>query len=150
MKKLLRKTTSFLMALFMILQVMLPAFSSTSRAEDENPNMIKGLEEIKNDTDLNISIKKSQEIYDKKKTKKDENKFSIALSMPDDVSKVRLIKRNDLSLFEDKHYDTNEQASKEYWHIKDMLNDQGLDIDLEIINDDQGYKILTKEDYENL
>ena len=150
MKKLLRKTTSFLMALFMILQVMLPAFSSTSRAEDENPNMIKGLEEIKNDKDLNISIKKSQEIYDKKKEKKDENKFSIALSMPDDVSKVRLIKRNDLSLFEDKHYDTNEQASKEYWHIKDMLNDQGLDIDLEIINDDQGYKILTKEDYENL
>ena len=150
MKKLMRKITSLLMAIFMILQVMLPAFSSTSRAEDENPNMIKGLEEIKNDTDLNISIKKSQEIYDKKKTKKDENKFSIALSMPDDVSKVRLIKRNDLSLFEDKHYDTNEQASKEYWHIKDMLNDQGLDIDLEIINDDQGYKILTKEDYENL
>ena len=150
MKKLMRKITSLLMAIFMILQVMLPAFSSTSRAEDENPNMIKGLEEIKNDTDLNISIKKSQEIYDKKKTKKDENKFSIALSMPDDVSKVRLIKRNDLSLFEDKHYDTNEEASKEYWHIKDMLNDQGLDIDLEIINDDQGYKILTKEDYENI
>lgn len=70
MKKLMRKITSLLMAIFMILQVMLPAFSSTSRAEDENPNMIKGLEEIKNDTDLNISIKKSQEIYDKKKEKK--------------------------------------------------------------------------------
>ncbi|MFR4762940.1 MAG: hypothetical protein ACLT9V_00050 [Anaerococcus obesiensis] len=48
------------------------------------------------------------------------------------------------------NFPTNEDASKEYWRIKDMLNLQGLDLDLEIIKEDQGYKILTKNEMENL
>ncbi|MDU5559890.1 SpaA isopeptide-forming pilin-related protein [Anaerococcus vaginalis] len=150
MKKILRKMMSFVMAVFMVLQVMLPAFSTTSKAEEEKPNSIKGLEEMKDDTDVYFSILKSQEIYDKSKKKKDENKFSIAISMPDTTSKFRLIKRNDLKLYEDGYFDTNEKASKEYWRVKDMLNSQGLDLDLEIIKEDEGYKIVTKDQLEKL
>lgn len=150
MKKILRKMMSFVMAVFMVLQVMLPAFSTTSKAEEEKPNSIKGLEEMKDDADVYFSILKSQEIYDKSKKKKDENKFSIAISMPDTTSQFRLIKRNDLKLYEDGYFDTNEKASKEYWRVKDMLNSQGLDLDLEIIKEDQGYKIVTKDQLEKL
>ena len=150
MKKILRKMMSFVMAVFMVLQVMLPAFASSSKAEEEKPNSIKGLEEMKDDTDVYFSILKSQEIYDKSKKQKDENKFSIAISMPDTTSKFRLIKRNDLKLYEDGYFDTNEKASKEYWRVKDMLNSQGLDLDLEIIKEDEGYKIVTKDQLEKL
>lgn len=150
MKKILRKMMSFVMAVFMVLQVMLPAFASSSKAEEEKPNSIKGLEEMKDDDDVYFSILKSQEIYDKSKKQKDENKFSIAISMPDTTSKFRLIKRNDLKLYEDGYFDTNEKASKEYWRVKDMLNSQGLDLDLEIIKEDEGYKIVTKDQLEKL
>ena len=148
MKKLARKMMSLLMAVFMVLQVILPAFATSSKAEDENPNSIKSVDKLEDDPDLDLSIKKSQEIYDKKKVEKDQDKFTIAVSIPDTNSKFRLVKRNDLKLFDDKYFETNEKASKEYWRVKDMLNDQGLDLDLEIIEDENGFKLVTKEELE--
>lgn len=150
MKTLLRKMTSFLMAFFMVIQVMLPAFTITSKAEEVKPNTIKSIEEIKDDENVNISITKSQLIYDKKHIKKDQDKFSLALTMPDTTSNFRLVKRINLKLYDDGYFDSNEQASKEYWRVKDMLNDQGLDLDLEIINDEEGYRLVTKEELENI
>ena len=150
MKKLLRKLTSFAIALFMVLQVMLPAFATRSKAEELEPNTIKNIENLETNEDAYLSITDSQKIYDKKKIDKDESKFSIAVGLPFTSSSFRLVKRNDLKLYEDKFFQTNEDASKEYWRIKDMLNLQGLDLDLEIIKEDQGYKILTKSEMENL
>lgn len=150
MKKLLRKLTSFAIALFMVLQVMLPAFATRSKAEELEPNTIKNIENLEADEDTYLSVTNSQKIYDKKKIDKDESKFSIAVGLPSTSSSFRLVKRNDLKLYEDKIFQTNEDASKEYWRIKDMLNLQGLDLDLEIIKEDQGYKILTKNEMENL
>ncbi len=150
MKKLLRKLTSFAIALFMVLQVMLPAFATRSKAEELEPNTIKNIENLETNEDAYLSITNSQKIYDKKKVDKDESKFSIAVGLPSTSSSFRLVKRNDLKLYEDKIFQTNEDASKEYWRIKDMLNLQGLDLDLEIIKEDQGYKILTKNEMENL
>lgn len=150
MKKLLRKLTSFAIALFMVLQVMLPAFATRSKAEELEPNTIKNIENLETNEDAYLSITNSQKIYDKKKIDKDESKFSIAVGLPSTSSSFRLVKRNDLKLYEDKIFQTNEDASKEYWRIKDMLNLQGLDLDLEIIKEDQGYKILTKNEMENL
>ncbi|MDD7766904.1 MULTISPECIES: SpaA isopeptide-forming pilin-related protein [Anaerococcus] len=149
MKKLARKMMSLLMAVFMVLQVILPAFASSSKAEDENPNSIKSVDKLEDAPDLDLSIKKSQEIYDKKKVEKDQDKFSIAVSIPDTSDKFRLVKRNDLKLFDDKYFETNEKASKEYWRVKDMLNDQGLDLDLEMIEDENGFKLIKKEELEN-
>lgn len=150
MKTLLRKMTSFLMAFFMVIQVMLPAFTTTSKAEEVKLNTIKSIEEIKDDENVNLSITKSQLIYDKKHIKKDQDKFSLALTMPDTTSNFRLVKRIDLKLYDDGYFDSNEQASKEYWRVKDMLNSQGLDLDLEIINDEEGYRLVTKEELENI
>ena len=150
MKKLLRKLTSFAMALFMVLQVMLPAFATRSKAEEVEPNTIKNIEDYEVDDDSYLSITDSQKIYDKKKIDKDESKFSIAVGVSDTSSNFRLVKRNDLKLFDDRYFQTNEDASKEYWRIKDMLNEQGLDVDLEIIEEEQGYRILTKDDLEKL
>ena len=150
MKKLLRKLTSFAIALFMVLQVMLPAFATRSKAEELEPNTIKNIENLETNDDAYLSITNSQKIYDKKKIDKDESKFSIAVGLPSTSSSFRLVKRNDLKLFDDSIFPTNEDASKEYWRIKDMLNLQGLDLDLEIIKEDQGYKILTKNEMENL
>lgn len=150
MKRLLRKLTSFAIALFMVLQVMLPAFATRSKAEELEPNTIKNIENLETNEDAYLSITNSQKIYDKKKVDKDESKFSIAVGLPSTSSSFRLVKRNDLKLYEDKIFQTNEDASKEYWRIKDMLNLQGLDLDLEIIKEDQGYKILTKNEMENL
>ena len=150
MKKLSRKMTSFLMALFMVLQVMLPAFKTTSKAQEDNLNTIKSIEQMKDDNAVNLSITKAQQIYDKKKIKKDEDKFSVAVTMPDTTSNFRLVKRIDLKLYDDGYFDSNEQASKEYWRVKDMLNSQGLDLDLEIINDEEGYRLVTKEELENI
>ncbi|MDU1315880.1 SpaA isopeptide-forming pilin-related protein [Anaerococcus hydrogenalis] len=150
MKKLSRKMTSFLMALFMVLQVMLPAFKTTSKAQEDNLNTIKSIEQMKNDNAVNLSITKAHQIYDKKKIKKDEDKFSVAVTMPDTTSNFRLVKRIDLKLYDDGYFDSNEQASKEYWRVKDMLNSQGLDLDLEIINDEEGYRLVTKEELENI
>ncbi|KWZ97714.1 LPXTG-motif protein cell wall anchor domain protein [Anaerococcus hydrogenalis] len=149
MKKFLRKLTSFAMALFMVLQVMLPAFATKSKAEEENPNSIKSIENLDPDDETYFSITDSQKIYDKKKIKKDESKFSIAIGLPDTSSNFKLVKRNDLKLYDDELFPTNEEASKEYWRVKDMLNDQGLDTDLEIIKEDQGYRIINKENLEN-
>lgn len=150
MKKLLRKLTSFTMALFMVLQVMLPAFATRSKAEELEPNTIKNIEDYEVDDDSYLSITDSQKIYDKKKIERDESKFSIAIGVSDTSSNFRLVKRNDLKLFDDRYFQTNEDVSKEYWRIKDMLNVQGLDIDLEIIEEEQGYRILTKDDLEKL
>lgn len=150
MKRLLRKLTSFAIALFMVLQVMLPAFATRSKAEELEPNTIKNIENFETNEDAYLSITDSQKIYDKKKIDKDESKFSIAVGLPSTSSNFRLVKRNDLKLFDDEFFQTNEDASKEYWRIKDMLNLQGLDLDLEIIKEDQGYKILTKNEMENL
>ena len=150
MKKILRKFASFAMALFMILQVMLPAFATISRAEEENPNSIKNLENLEIDDESYFSITNSQKIYDKKKIKKGEGNFSIAISMPDTSSNFKLVKRNDLKLYDDKIFKTKEEASKEYWRVKDMLNNQGLDLDLEIIKEDEGYKILDKDEIKNI
>ena len=150
MKTLLRKMTSFLMAFFMVIQVMLPAFKTTSKAQEDNLNTIKSIEEMKDDNEVNLSITKAQQIYDKKKIKKDEDKFSVAVTMPDTTSNFRLVKRIDLKLYDDGYFDSNEQASKEYWRVKDMLNSQGLDLDLEIINDEEGYRLVTKEELENI
>lgn len=150
MKRLLRKLTSFAIALFMVLQVMLPAFATRSKAEELEPNTIKNIENLETNEDAYLSITDSQKIYDKKKIDKDESKFSIAVGLPSTSSNFRLVKRNDLKLYEDNFFQTNEDASKEYWRIKDMLNLQGLDLDLEIIKEDQGYKILTKNEMENL
>lgn len=144
MKKILRKLTSFLMAFFMVVQVMLPAFMTKSKAQEEKPNTIKAIDKLEEDKDSSLSVSKSHEIYDKKQSKKDEDKFSVAVSLPDTTSKFRLVKRNDLKLYEDTYYKTNEEASKEYWHIKDMLNKQGLDLDLDIIEDENGYKLSTR------
>lgn len=137
------------MALFMVLQVMLPAFATKSKAEEENPNSIKSIENLNPDDETYFSITDSQKIYDKKKIKKDESKFSIAIGLPDTSSNFKLVKRNDLKLYDDELFPTNEEASKEYWRVKDMLNDQGLDTDLEIIKEDQGYRIINKENLEN-
>ena len=150
MKKLSRKLTSFAMALFMVLQVMLPAFATRSKAEEVEPNTIKNIEDYEVDDDSYLSITDSQKIYDKKKIERDESKFSIAIGVSDTSSNFRLVKRNDLKLFDDRYFQTNEDASKEYWRIKDMLNLQGLDVDLEIIEEDQGFRILTKDDLEKL
>ncbi len=150
MKKILRKSASFAMALFMILQVMLPAFATISRAEEENPNSIKNLENLEIDDESYFSITNSQKIYDKKKIKKGEGNFSIAISMPDTSSNFKLVKRNDLKLYDYKIFKTKEEASKEYWRVKDMLNNQGLDLDLEIIKEDEGYKILDKDEIKNI
>ncbi|MDU2583139.1 MAG: SpaA isopeptide-forming pilin-related protein [Anaerococcus hydrogenalis] len=150
MKTLLRKMTSFLMAFFMVIQVMLPAFKTTSKAQEDNLNTIKSIEQMKDDNAVNLSITKAQQIYDKKKIKKDEDKFSVAVTMPDTTSNFRLVKRIDLKLYDDGYFDSNEQASKEYWRVKDMLNSQGLDLDLEIINDEEGYRLVTKEELENI
>ena len=149
MKKILRKMTSFAMALFMVLQVMLPAFATKSKAEEENPNSIKSIENLNPDDETYFSITDSQKIYEKKKTKIDKNKFSIAIGLSDTSSKFKLVKRNDLKLYDDKLFPTNEEASKEYWRVKDMLNDQGLDTDLEIIKEDKGYRIINKENLGN-
>ena len=137
------------MALFMVLQVMLPAFATKSKAEEENPNFIKSIENLNPDDETYFSITDSQKIDDKKKIKKDESKFSIAIGLPDTSSNFKLVKRNDLKLYDDELFPTNEEASKEYWRVKDMLNDQGLDTDLEIIKEDQGYRIINKENLEN-
>ena len=138
------------MALFMVLQVMLPAFATRSKAEELEPNTIKNIEDYEVDDDSYLSITDSQKIYDKKKIERDESKFSIAIGVSDTSSNFRLVKRNDLKLFDDRYFQTNEDASKEYWRIKDMLNLQGLDVDLEIIEEDQGFRILTKDDLEKL
>ncbi len=138
------------MALFMVLQVMLPAFATRSKAEEVEPNTIKNIEDYEVDDDSYLSITDSQKIYDKKKIERDESKFSIAIGVSDTSSNFRLVKRNDLKLFDDGYFQTNEDASKEYWRIKDMLNLQGLDIDLEIIEEEQGYRILIKDDLEKL
>lgn len=144
MKKLLRKSMSLFMALFMVLQVMLPAFATKSKAEEVEPNSIKNIENLDQDPDSYFSLTDSQKIYDKNKKKKDENKFTIALGISDTSSNFRLVKRNDLKLYDDRYFPTNEEASKEYWKIKDKLKDQGLDIEIDIIKDDQGYKIVGK------
>lgn len=114
MKKLLRKLTSFAIALFMVLQVMLPAFATRSKAEELEPNTIKNIENLETNEDAYLSITDSQKIYDKKKIDKDESKFSIAVGLPSTSSSFRLVKRNDLKLYEDKFFQTNEDASKEY------------------------------------
>lgn len=144
MKKLLRKSMSLFMALFMVLQVMLPAFATKSKAEEAEPNSIKNIENLDQDPDSYFSLTDSQKIYDKKEKKKDESKFTIALGISDTSTNFRLVKRNDLKLYDDRYFPTNEEASKEYWKIKDKLKDQGLDIEIDIIKDDQGYKIVGK------
>lgn len=144
MKKLLRKSMSLFMALFMVLQVMLPAFATKSKAEEAESNSIKNIENLDQDPDTYFSLTDSQKIYDKKEEKKDESKFTIAIGLPDTITNFRLVKRNDLKLYDDRYFPTNEEASKEYWKIKDKLKDQGLDIEIDIIKDDQGYKIVGK------
>ncbi|MFR4762939.1 MAG: hypothetical protein ACLT9V_00045 [Anaerococcus obesiensis] len=80
MKRLLRKLTSFAIALFMVLQVMLPAFATRSKAEELEPNTIKNSENIERNVDAYLSITDSQKIYDKKKIDKMKANFHCSRS----------------------------------------------------------------------
>lgn len=146
MKKALRKITSFLMALFMVLQVMIPAFPS--KAEEINPNTIKLIEDLDEDQDSSLSITKSHKLNDLAKRKTKENKLSIAISLSKQTQSFRLVSRNDISLYEKGYFSSLEEASEEYNRVKKELNDQGLDLDISIIEDDQGFRIVDEKTYE--
>ncbi|MSS77499.1 hypothetical protein FYJ26_03605 [Anaerococcus sp. WCA-380-WT-2B] len=145
MKKALRKVMSFLMALFMVLQVMIPAFPS--KAEELDPNTIKTIEDLKTDSDTNLSITISHKLNDLAKREEDENKFSIAVGISDKTRTFRLVNRDDISLYEKGHFSTIEEASKEYDRVKKDLNDQGLDLDISIIEEDEGFRIVDEKTY---
>lgn len=144
MKKTLRKLSSLTMALFMVLQVILPAFPA--KAEDLDSHHITGIEDFKDDEDTKISRLKAYEIEEREDI--DHDKFSMAIETDPTTSKFRLVLRNDLKLYENGYYESKQEASKEFSRVKKHLNDQGLDIDISLTEDENGFRILTDEEFE--
>ena len=101
--------------------------------------VIQKLESLKQDTYANFSLNLAT-ILDDKNLDTDTNvKFTLNATSTD--SNIKLLVRKDFSLYDERTFDKVEDAYKEFDRIDKSLKDQGLSLDVSVVQDGEKYRI---------
>ena len=153
MRKILDRLTALVMVMLMFIQTCVPAITSFAKEEElDKRYVIQKLESLKQDTYANFSLNLAT-ILDDKNLDTDTNvKFILNATSTD--SNIKLLVRKDFSLYDERTFDKVEDAYKEFDRIDKSLKDQGLSLDVSVVQDGEKYKIKNnyvpqagKEDY---
>ena len=128
------------MVMLMFIQTCVPAITSFAKEEElDKRYVIQKLEPLKQDTYANFSLNLAT-ILDEKNLDTDTNvKFTLNATSTD--SNIKLLVRKDFSLYDERTFDKVEDAYKEFDRIDKSLKDQGLSLDVSVVQDGEKYRI---------
>ena len=128
------------MVMLMFIQTCVPAITSFAKEEElDKRYVIQKLESLKQDTYANFSLNLAT-ILDDKNLDTDTNvKFTLNATSTD--SNIKLLVRKDFSLYDERTFDKVEDAYKEFDRIDKSLKDQGLSLDVSVVQDGEKYRI---------
>ena len=140
MRKILDRLTALVMVMLMFIQTCVPAITSFAKEEElDKRYVIQKLENLKQDTYANFSLNLAT-ILDDKNLDTDTNvKFTLNATSTD--SNIKLLVRKDFSLYDERTFDKVEDAYKEFDRIDKSLKDQGLSLDVSVVQDGEKYRI---------
>lgn len=124
----------------MFIQTCVPAITSFAKEEElDKRYVIQKLESLKQDTYANFSLNLAT-ILDDKNLDTDTNvKFILNATSTD--SNIKLLVRKDFSLYDERTFDKVEDAYKEFDRIDKSLKDQGLSLDVSVVQEGEKYRI---------
>ena len=155
MRKIFDRLTSLVMVMLMVIQSCVPAITSFAKEEElDKRYVIQKLETLKQDTYANFSLNLAT-ILDDKNLDTDTNvKFTLNATSTD--SNIKLLVRKDFSLYDERTFDKVEDAYKEFDRVDKSLKDQGLSLDVSVVQEGEKYRIKNnyvpqagKEDFGN-
>lgn len=140
MRKILDRLTALVMVMLMFIQTCVPAITSFAKEEElDKRYVIQKLESLKQDTYANFSLNLAT-ILDDKNLDTDTNvKFILNATSTD--SNIKLLVRKDFSLYDERTFDKVEDAYKEFDRVDKSLKDQGLSLDVSVVQDGEKYRI---------
>ena len=94
---------------------------------------------MKQDTYANFSLNLAT-VIDNNNLDSDTN-VKFVLNATDTNSNIKLLVRKDFSLYDEKTFDTVEEAHKEFGRVDKSLKDQGLSLDVSVVQEDGKYRI---------
>ncbi|MDU5809051.1 MAG: SpaA isopeptide-forming pilin-related protein [Finegoldia magna] len=140
MRKILDRLTALVMVMLMFIQTCVPAITSFAKEEElDKRYVIQKLETLKQDTYANFSLNLATVIDDKNLGNDTNVKF--VLNATDTDSNIKLLVRKDFSLYDERTFDKVEDAYKEFDRIDKSLKDQGLSLDVSVVQDGEKYRI---------
>jgi len=140
MKKIFDRITALVMVMLMVIQTITPAITSFAKEEElDKRYVIQKLETLKQDTYANFSLNLATVIDDKNLDTDTNVKF--VLNTTNINSNIKLLVRKDFSLYDERTFDTVEEAHKEFDRVDKSLKDQGLSLDVSIVQEDGKYRI---------
>lgn len=140
MRKILDRLTALVMVMLMVIQTITPAITSFAKEEElDKRYVIQKLETLKQDTYANFSLNLATVIDDKNLDSDTNVKF--VLNATDTNSNIKLLVRKDFSLYDERTFDTVEEAHKEFDRVDKSLKEQGLSLDVSVVQEDGKYRI---------
>lgn len=140
MKKIFDRLTALVMVMLMFIQSCVPAITSFAKEEElDKRYVIQKLETLKQDTYANFSLNLATVIDDKNLDTDTNVKF--VLNTTNVNSNIKLLVRKDFSLYDERTFDTVEEAHKEFDRVDKSLKDQGLSLDVSVVQDGEKYRI---------
>ena len=140
MKKIFDRLTALVMVMLMVIQTITPAITSFAKEEElDKRYVIQKLETLKQDTYANFSLNLATVIDDKNLDTDTNVKF--VLNTTNVNSNIKLLVRKDFSLYDERTFDTVEEAHKEFDRVDKSLKDQGLSLDVSVVQEDGKYRI---------
>ena len=140
MKKIFDRLTALVMVMLMFIQSCVPAITSFAKEEElDKRYVIQKLETLKQDTYANFSLNLATVIDDKNLDTDTNVKF--VLNTTNINSNIKLLVRKDFSLYDERTFDTVEEAHKEFERVDKSLKDQGLSLDVSVVQEDGKYRI---------
>ncbi|MDU7501824.1 MAG: Ig-like domain-containing protein, partial [Finegoldia magna] len=140
MKKIFDRLTALVMVMLMFIQSCMPAITSFAKEEElDKRYVIQKLETLKQDTYANFSLNLATVIDDKNLDTDTNVKF--VLNATNTNSNIKLLVRKDFSLYDERTFDTVEEAHKEFERVDKSLKDQGLSLDVSVVQEDGKYRI---------
>lgn len=155
MRKILDRLTALVMVMLMVIQTITPAITSFAKEEElDKRYVIQKLETLKQDTYAHFSLNLATVIDDKNLDTDTNVKFTLNATSTD--FNIKLLVRKDFSLYDERTFDTVEDAYKEFDRVDKLLKDQGLSLDVSVVQDGDKYRIKNnyvpqadKEDFGN-
>ena len=140
MKKIFDRLTALVMVMLMFIQSCVPAITSFAKEEElDKRYVIQKLETLKQDTYANFSLNLATVIDDKNLDTDTNVKF--VLNTTNVNSNIKLLVRKDFSLYDERTFDTVEEAHKEFDRVDKSLKDQGLSLDVSVVQEGGKYRI---------
>ena len=140
MKKIFDRLTALVMVMLMVIQTITPAITSFAKEEElDKRYVIQKLDNLKQDYYANFSLNLATVIDDKNLGTDTNVKF--VLNATNINSNIKLLVRKDFSLYDERTFDTVEEAHKEFDRVDKSFKEQGLSLDVSVVQDGEKYRI---------